>query len=120
MHSDFWCDMIGGAVKFENPIEFDFSVKKPTSNCYSKKVIKAFLDYVHLAETEEVDLLDLLMLLEFLNSGGRQLSEFEQDLATSVCNDLIEMDYGMETKLMILQFMKHFDSSMEELDDEKT
>ena len=97
MLSDFWCKMIGGAIKFNNPIEFDFSVKTKTSKCYPKQVIKTYLDYVHLAATDEVDLLDLLLLLDFLNSEGRQSSEFEQELATRVCNDLIQMDLGMET-----------------------
>ena len=120
MLSDFWCGLIGGAIKFNNPTVFDFSVKTKTSKCYPKHVIKTYLDYVHLAGMDEVDLLDLLLLLDFLNSEGRQSSEFEQELATRFCNDLIKMDYEMETKLMILQFMESFDSSMEKKDDKTT
>ena len=117
MLSDFWCRIIGGAIKFSNPIVFDFTTKTPTSKCYPKQVIKTYLDYIHLADTDELDLLDLLLLLDFLNSGGRQESEFEQELAGLVYNDLIEMNYGMDTKLMIFQFMKSFDSSIKNSDD---
>ena len=117
MLSDFWCGLIGGAIKFNNPTVFNFSVKTKSSKCYPKHVIKTYLDYVHLAAMDEVDLLDLLLLLDFLNSEGRQRSEFEQELATRVCNDLIQMDFDLETKLMILKFMESFDSSMEINDD---
>ena len=48
MHSDFWADMICGATKFSNNFEFDFSEKTETKRAYPKKVIKYFLDSLHL------------------------------------------------------------------------
>ena len=116
MLSDYWCHMIGGALKFNNPIEFKFDGTK-NSKCFPKQVLKSYLDHVHLAAPDEIDLLDLLLLLELLNCDGRQNSEFEQKMAIQICNDLMQMDYGMETKLMILQFMKCFDSSIQGSDD---
>jgi len=102
--------MIGGAVKFDNPTSFDFSTKSPSSKCYPKRIIKLFLDYVHLAALSDATLLDVLLLLDLLNSAGRQDSEYEQELAKSLCNDLIKKKFGLETKLVILHFMKSFDS----------
>merc|ERR1711935_219868 len=48
MLSDFWCGQIGGAIKFNNPMEFDFTTNTPTSKCFPKQVIKTYLDFVHL------------------------------------------------------------------------
>ena len=55
-------------------------------------------------------MLELLLLLDFLTSEGRQDSEFEQDMAKRVCNDLKEAKLGIVTNLMIVLFMAHFDS----------
>ena len=48
MLSDFWAKMLGGAAKFNNTFEFDFSEKTATKRAYPKKVIKYFLDSLHL------------------------------------------------------------------------
>lgn len=63
--------MIDGATKFDNvPISFDFTTKSPTSKSFPAHVIKCFLDYVHLAALDEIDLFGLMRLLEFLCSGS--------------------------------------------------
>ena len=126
MLSDHFADMIDGMTKFNNPIVFDFSKtnKTRTKRAYPKKVIKYFLDCIHLQvgfyfstvlifpgqETEELNLLELLLLLDFLTSEGRQDSEFEQDMAKRLCDDLKKAKLDIVTNLMIVLFMTHFDS----------
>ena len=51
MHSDFYADMIAGMAKFNDPLVFDYSEKTETKRCYPKKVIKYFLDSLHLQVT---------------------------------------------------------------------
>ena len=52
MHSDFYADMIAGMAKFNDPLVFDYSEKTETKRCYPKKVIKYFLDSLHLQVTD--------------------------------------------------------------------
>ena len=47
--------------------------------------------------------------MDFLTSEGRQDSEFEQEMAERLCNDLKEAKLDLVTKLMIVLFMSNFD-----------
>ena len=114
MLSDFWTAMIGGATRFDQPMVFDFSKRTKTSKCYPKKTIKFFLDSIHFTATDEMGLLDILLVLDFLNSEGRQDSEFEQDMAKRLIEDLKKMSFSVETQLLIVLFMKNFDKQDED------
>ena len=61
-------------------------------------------------ETEELEQLELLLLLDFLTSEGRQLSEYEQEMAEALCDDLKKAKLDVVSKLMIVLFMNNFDS----------
>ena len=66
---------------------------------------------------DDASLLNVLLLLDFLNSHGRQHSAYEQQLALDLCKDLMDVNYGLDTKLLILHFMTSFDSSTEDNND---
>ena len=113
MLSDFWTDMIVGIQKFGQPISFDFSTKSITTKCYPKKVIKYFLDSIHLAACDELELLDVLLVLDFLKSEGRQNSELEQNMVEVLFDGLENMDFNLDTQLLIVLFMDNFHDKCE-------
>ena len=113
MLSDFWTDMIVGTQKFGQSISFDFSTKSITAKCYPKKVIKYFLDSIHLAACDELELLDVLLVLDFLKSEGRQDSELEQGIVQILFDGLQEMNFDLGTQLLIALFMEYFHDKCE-------
>ena len=60
--------------------------------------------------TEELDQLELLLLLDFLTSEGRQLSEYEQEMAEELCDDLKKAKLDIISMMMIVLFMNNFDA----------
>ena len=60
-------------------------------------------------ETEQLNQLELLRLLDFLTSEGRQDSELEQEMAKRLCDDLKQAKLDLVSKLMIVLFMSNFD-----------
>lgn len=108
--SDFYDAMITAQKNFDpqKPVTFDHSSENPSkvAKPFPKKIIKFFLDSTHQQRRDTLSLLEMLQLMEFLSSEGRQKSTLEIELARRTLAKLKSYNYGCGTNLAILVYLQ--------------